>query len=253
MYRLIIIDDEEEIRDGLSNYFPWDDMGYEVTAAFDNGIAAINYLNTNPVDVILSDIKMPMMDGIELASYVRDHYPSIKVIFLSGHKEFEYARQALQYGVREYIVKPTKFNELVSCFSKLKDELDQEQIVNETSEEESETIIEETYHDNIIKDINQYIHNNITTATLEEAALIVHMSPQHLSKFYAKYADENFSSYLLKVRMEKSKELLKDYKYKTYEISEMVGYQNAKNFTRAFKKYYSMTPRQFRLNKGLIK
>ena len=64
MYKLIIIDDEEEIRDGLSNYFPWDDMGYEVTAAFDNGSAAINYLNSNSVDVILSDIKMPMMDVI---------------------------------------------------------------------------------------------------------------------------------------------------------------------------------------------
>lgn len=251
LYNLIIIDDEEEIREGLSNYFPWVDMGFKVTSTFDNGLTALEYLKTDPVDVILSDIKMPMMDGIELAAYVNEYYSSIKIIFLSGHKEFEYARQALQYGVKEYIVKPTKFNELVSCFSKLKEELDQEQL--DPLKEEPEDHIEETYCDKIIKDINTYILNNYATATLEEAASIVHMSQQYLSKFYAKYSNENFSSFLLKVRMEKAKELLKDYQYKTYEISEIVGYQNSKNFTRAFKKYYNITPRQFRMTKGLIK
>ena len=112
MYRLIIVDDEFEIRNGLSRYFPWESVGFEAAAVFENARGALDYIRRNPVDVVLTDIEMPGMSGIELARVIHEQRLPVKVIFLSAYKKFEYARDAISYRVVHYITKPTVHSEI---------------------------------------------------------------------------------------------------------------------------------------------
>ncbi|HBF36398.1 MAG TPA: DNA-binding response regulator [Firmicutes bacterium] len=244
MYKLVIVDDETEIRDGLCNYFPWDQLGFKVTAQFENGLQALEYLQHETIDVLLCDIKMPFMNGLELAKELKVRNSRVKILLLSGYREFDYAREAMEYGVRDYIVKPTKYDELIKVFSKIKMELDKETVnIDSAIDKATES---SNYNEKIITMIKGYLQDNFQNATLEEAANLVHMNPFYLSKFFKDKTKENFSDYLITVRMEKAAQLLKDIVYKTYEISEKVGYSNPKNFTRTFKKYYGKTPKEFR-------
>lgn len=246
MYKLLIADDEIEIRTGLTNYFPWEDIGFKVVAQAANGQEALDYIHEDPVDVVLCDIKMPVMTGLEFAEQIYKSNYKTKVILLSGFKEFEYAQQALKYGVKGYIIKPTKYNELLELFTNIKTSLDDHHTSSNEPIEYSYHNEKISYNERIIKNVKSYVRENFQIATLASASSHVYMSPNYLSKFFKENTGFNFSDYLLKIRMEKSKELLEDISLKIYEISETVGYRDPKNFTRAFKKFYGISPRSFR-------
>lgn len=244
MYKLLIVDDEAEIRDGLFHYFPWKQLGYEIAALLENGRQALEYLEQKPVDVMLCDIKMPFMNGLDLAKELYAKNSAVKILLLSGYREFEYAQEALRYGVKDYLVKPTKYDELIKVFSKLKKELDKEAFARGIPVARAEE--GRSYNEQVVELIKSYLRDNLQTATLEEAARLVHMSPVYLSKFFKEKTGANFSDFLMALRMEKASLLLRDISYKTYEISQMLGYSNSNNFTRTFKKFFGKTPKEFR-------
>lgn len=245
MYKLVIVDDEEEIRHALSNYIPWAEMGFEFVDSFSNGKEAYNFLKKNKIDVVLCDIKMPIMNGIEFAEKVYTENISCKIVFLSAHKEFDYARKALSFGVEDYVVKPTKYQELLNVFQKIKAKLNKNDSVI-LSEEFKPDENNDTYNRKIINKIKDYIENNYSFANLEDAAAEVNFSPAYLSKFFKDCTSENFSCYVNKIKMEKAKEYLQNIDYHVYQISEKLGYSNPKNFSRSFKKYTGQTPSQYR-------
>lgn len=125
MYQVIVIDDELVIRNGITNFINSEINDFEVLYSFCDGSEAIEFLKTNDVDLIISDIKMTHVSGIELAKFISENKPYIQVVLLSGYREFEYARSAIQYGVKNYILKPTNFNEFKEVLSQMKNELDQ--------------------------------------------------------------------------------------------------------------------------------
>lgn len=124
MYSLIIVEDEDKIRNSIKNLIDWKDMGFEVVSDFEDGIEALEFLKNHTVDVILTDIKMNQLSGVELACELRKTNQETHIIFLSGFKEFEYARNAIEYSVEGYLLKPIKLNELYRVFSTLRDKLD---------------------------------------------------------------------------------------------------------------------------------
>lgn len=124
-YQLLIIDDEFQSRSTLSDCFPWEQVGFELAGQASNGRLAIDFLKKHPVHVLLCDIYMPVMDGIELARILHTWERPPIIVFFSGYRDFEYARQAIQYGVRFYILKPVKYEDLVQTFSTIRLELDQ--------------------------------------------------------------------------------------------------------------------------------
>jgi len=105
MYRLMIVDDDEIIREGLVKNIDWNENGIQVVAEAKNGTEALEKLELFAPEIVLSDIKMPFMDGIELSKYLYEHYPQVKVLLLTAYEEFEYAKKALQYHVSDYIMK----------------------------------------------------------------------------------------------------------------------------------------------------
>lgn len=255
MYKLLVVDDENESRNLLCRYFPWGDLGFEIIDQLENGKLALQYILNNPVDVILCDIKMPFLDGIELAKEIFNRKLKIKVIFLSAYKDFEYARNALVYGVSYYIVKPSRYNEIFEVFSSLKKTLDSE--CSSNKDKVFDIKVNDfkdlsSYDSKIISFIKNYVKKHYKDAKLEDIAEAVHMNSNYLSQFFKQKTGECFSSYLIKVKMNRAAELLNDIRYKTYEISEMVGYSNTKNFTRTFKSYYGKSPKEYRNQKDII-
>ena len=124
MYKLVIADDEKIIREGLTHRIDWKALGFELVEAFSDGEEIIEYLDSMPVDVVLTDIMMTHINGIDVARYVKESELPCKVVFISGHKEFELALSAIKYGVEDYILKPSKTEEIKTVFHKIRQELD---------------------------------------------------------------------------------------------------------------------------------
>lgn len=194
MYKLIIIDDEEKIASGMAQLFPWQNIGFEVVQVFTSARKALQYIAENPVDVVLTDIEMPDMNGLELSHQLME-YPNIQKIFFSSYSNYEYFRAALQNGVADYLMKPVAYSALLECFEKVKARLDARSAVQETAPK--------AYYDQIVYDVQQYLKDNYRTATLEEAAAKVSLSPAYLSRVFKEKSGTSFSELLLKTRMEK--------------------------------------------------
>lgn len=119
MEKLLIIDDEEWILEGLKLILPWNEMGIELTDTAQNGQEAIEIIENEHPTIVLTDIRMPLLDGLEIAKYVFDKAMETEVIIVSGYSDFEYARQAIKYNVSAYLTKPIDADELRVAISNI--------------------------------------------------------------------------------------------------------------------------------------
>ena len=126
LYKIILVDDEEEVRDSIKRKVDWNLLGFEVIGSVNNGEEAIELTETNHVDVVLTDIKMPFMDGLTLCAKVKENYKNTKVVLYSGFDEFEFAREAVHLEAEEYLLKPISAKDLEKVFQKIKENLDRE-------------------------------------------------------------------------------------------------------------------------------
>lgn len=130
LYRVMLVDDEEEVIQAILQKIDWEALGFQVVGYAKNGQDALEMLETLETDVIMTDIKMPFMDGITLCKKVKEQYGNIRILIFSGFDEFEYAREAIKAEVEEYILKPTNAKELSEVFSRLKYSIDKERREN---------------------------------------------------------------------------------------------------------------------------
>ena len=126
LYRIILVDDEEEVRKGIIRKINWETLGFEVVGDAENGQDALEKIEQFDPDVIMTDIRMPYMDGLELTAKIRQKYPSMKVLIFSGYDDFEYAQQAIKLNVTEYILKPVNVEELTEILTRVRENLDRE-------------------------------------------------------------------------------------------------------------------------------
>ena len=246
MYKVLIVDDEPEIRNGLSQYFPWNSLSFEVAGTAKNGVEALQFLQTMEVNVILCDIKMPEMSGLELARRLYEQNSKTKMVLLSSYREFEYAQRAIEYNVRYYLVKPTRFERLSEVFTMLRDELGQYMRRPRAAADKPGRAGE--YYETLIQNIKEYINENYKTATLKSTAHYIGMNPYYLSSFFKQHTKEMFSEYLTAFKMKKAADLLLQPHVRIHEICEELGYSTANNFSRSFKAFYQMSPSEFRHN-----
>ncbi len=125
MYKVMLVDDEILVRERISKRIPWEDLGYCLTAVCENGKEAVDFLQAEDVDLILTDICMPYMDGLELAKYVYEEKKGAKIIILSGYDEFSYAKEAVKYQALSYVLKPVTASELMKVLAEAKEKLDE--------------------------------------------------------------------------------------------------------------------------------
>lgn len=126
-YKVFFVEDEIAIREGIRDNVDWSAYGFEFSGEAPDGELALPLLQTIKPDVLITDIRMPFMDGLQLSQIVRDRLPSTKIIILSGHDEFAYAQKAIKLGVFEYLLKPVSVQDLHAVLGKAADALEQEQ------------------------------------------------------------------------------------------------------------------------------
>ena len=253
MYKLAICDDEIRTLKLLLNIINWEDAGFEVSETFSNGKAALEYLRENPLDAVIADIKMPVMDGLELARNIQKDFPETKVLLISAYRDFEYAHRAFQYDVVSYVTKPITQSDFLQALTKLKKTLDLSYIGTSKEFENFDSSIFGTSMvtagsiPEFIADAIDFINKNYAEdISLESVAKHTFMNPGYLSKLLKMYTNETYIDYLTKIRINKAKELLTSTDYKVSAIGNAVGYNYSQHFHKIFKKVVGITPIEYR-------
>lgn len=244
MYRLLIVEDEREIRKGLVEQFPWAELGFEVAADYASGQEAIEYLSKELVDVVVTDVKMDSGSGLDIAKFLSHGDRLETVVFYSAYKDFDFAREGMSYGVRRYITKDMGYGELIEAFKSLKQSLDCETAPPSRTAGGHDEL--EGWTNPIIGNTMRYLMKSYRTATLQSTANVVKFNPYYLSNYIKEKTGENFRNILTRIRMEKAKELLKDPTYRVNEVGDLVGYRDVRNFARCFKSYEGRLPHEYR-------
>jgi two-component system, response regulator YesN len=237
LFRLVIADDEPLIRNGLARNVPWRLLGFELLEPCEDGSQVLELTRRTPVDAVILDIRMPGLSGIELARTIRQEAPGTYVLFLTAHSDFQYAQAAIEHHVWRYLVKPVKYAQLLETLGELHQEL--LRVKGESPEEPT---------DPVVRAVEEYLESHYHHASLVEVSGLLGLSPEYVSRLYHQRAGRRFAEQVQKVRMERAARLLVTTRYRVCEISEIVGYSSAKNFTRRFHRHWGTTPREYRID-----
>lgn len=248
MYSLIIIDDEPNTCEVLADFIKTENIGFDVIGCFADGKEAWEYLQVNQVDCVITDIRMPNMDGLELARNIHLNSINTKVILLSGYREFEYAKQGIQYGVLDYQLKPIDYDGLIAILIKVKNQLDEYLNDNQTDEKLTETNVDAGNYSSIaidkaIRYLQEHYHEPISRESIANTCF---MDPAYFGKCFKEQTGYTFTDYLKIIRIEHSKELLNK-NMLIEEIAKSVGYGSSRHFGRIFKDITGCTPKEYRI------
>lgn len=245
MLDIIVVEDEAPIRDWIAYTISNISNEFNVLASASNGKEAYELaLNLKP-KVIISDIKMPIMGGIELTKKIKEVFPDIYVILLTNYAEFSYAKEAISCGVYEYLVKsdirPKELKEILDKVNESVKELEKNR-VSRLQKESTSSESKDGYSKTIKKSID-YIHKNYKQhISLQDISNYVFLSHEYFSRLFKEEVGENFSSYLTNYRMKKAESLIKNTDMKISQIAIEVGYTNASYFSRSYKKFKGISP-----------
>lgn len=241
---IVIVDDEPKIRNGLLKLLS-SHNGWNISGVFEEAKSALQFLNSNNADVIITDIKMPEISGLELINEIRERNQNINIIILSGYSNFSYAQKAIELGVMRYLTKPTNPRELLAILQTIEEKLNQE------SKVEMDLDKTEVNNQIVLKAI-KYIETKYNTKiTLKKMSEELYITPNYLCELFKRHTGKNLSEYILEYRLKKSKLFLNQIEYKVSDVAEMVGFGDAKYFSSTFKKYYGLSPLEYR-NKNII-
>lgn len=127
MLKVFLVEDESLIREGLRDNIPWEQYGYQFVGEAGDGEMALPLIRKTQPDLLITDIKMPFMDGLSLSKIVSEEFPKTKIIIISGYDDFEYARQAIEAGVEQYLLKPITRMKLRKTLLEMKEKIEKEQ------------------------------------------------------------------------------------------------------------------------------
>jgi two-component system response regulator YesN len=264
MYKMIVADDELWIRERIINSINWAEIGVVVAGQASDGEEALIICKKLMPDIILTDIRMPIISGLEFLKTLREYGLTAKIIIISGYNDFEYARQAIKLGVFDYILKPVENNEMVDIVKKCVRRIEAENgIGGQTSARIKESVPALKENDGLPHDQTDKSPANKTRRIVETAKKIIEenyhapisltdiagkiaLNPSYFCKIFRKSTGESFTKYLTRLRIKKAVEIMRDPTLKIYEVAGMVGYENVQYFIRVFKSMRGVSPNVFK-------
>lgn len=263
MINAVIIDDEEWVRYLIKGLIPWKQLGIDVAGEAKNGLEGLDICMRLKPEIILTDIRMPGMGGMELLEKLAEILPESKVVIISGYDDFSYAQKAINFGVCGYILKPVNDKEAVNAIIKARDLVLRKKTEKENNSRLKTELVklqaelpggeteEQYYGDNsghsILQRAINYINERYNTdITLDETANAFFINPDYFSYLLKKETGKGFNEYITALRLEKAKVLLNKPHLKVVEIADMVGYRDDNYFTKVFKKNTGYTPSEYR-------
>lgn len=257
-YNVLIAEDEPLMCEYLKNNLSKIHDSFEASCAVRNGESALKELEKNEYDLLIADIKMPLMDGITLITKLRGEGNNIPVIILSGYDEFEFAKAGISLGVIDYLLKPLNDNELYKTLDKLKNQLleneDKVTLPKDWSPESIKTFISSCFCDfdkeksSLVDKATAYIleHFNEPIGQIDVAKTLG-VTPAYLSSIFHKTKGESYSKFLTRFRMTQAAMLLKSNNTLTIQkVAKMVGFETDKYFIKVFKGFFGVTPDIYR-------
>lgn len=331
MLSVFLVDDEKLIRDGMKKLLKWEENGFQVIGEAANGRDALQAVLTLMPDIVLTDLRMPAMDGLSLAAALAEQAPSVEVVIITGYDEFEYAKSAVRSGVFDYLLKPVSQQELLDTMLRLRSKItsrrvgypfeEEEQMLQAIRENDGQmgiqalgnmfskfreamarqpevykicqkilTELDITYRATrgpkavavkpepaeftsilqLERDMEEYLSKIFRFSSVDSSDLLVeklkryldthyqqnislkmledefYFNASYISRIFKLKTGENYSDYLLKLRIHRAKELLSTSSYSIRQISEMVGFASSKYFSKVFKDMEGVQPITFR-------
>ena len=200
LYSVMLVDDEEEVIQIIMKKLDWASMGFQIVGYAHNGAEALELAEECQPDVVMTDIKMPYMDGLELSRRLKERYPSIRIIIFSGFDEFEYAKQCIGLGITDYLLKPIVRTDIREACQKAIRELDAL-----PAAVPEQPVLQDVSSD--MEHVKQYIDNHYPDSALNLTAIAQEFgyNPSYLSRRFKADCGQNISDYITACRMEKAK------------------------------------------------
>jgi two-component system, response regulator YesN len=247
MNEVVLVDDDVIVIEFLKKVIPWQDYDFQVVASFQDSNEALVFMQENPFDVLITDIGMPKLNGIELIEQLKkSNINSINVI-LSCHDEFSFAQQAIKLEAYDYILKESmEESNIMALLERLKSKLDQESLINNQQLKVNKFLEMTTKNEDVLK-AQTYVQTHLgEKISLTEVADHLHLNSSYFSRMYKKETGEGFVEYVTRVKMEKAIELL-DHSIKSVEhIAFDLGFDSKSYFLKTFKKYYGLSPKVYK-------
>jgi len=244
LYRLIIVEDEAYVRSSLQRLIDWKAMNCLVVGAFGSAEQALDFLTAEAADVILSDIRMEGLDGLEFARKAKAILPEAHIIFLTGYSEFSYAQAAVKLHADDFLLKPTDPEELTRAVLRAAQKIDQQraQAGQDTVEYENPSP-----GAHMAQRAFAYLEENYGKAIgVDDVAAAVSKHPKYLCRLVKESTGQTLMEYLRKIRLRKGLELLNHTSLGIAEVARKVGMEDAQYFAKLFKKAYGLTPSEQR-------
>ncbi|NLM03959.1 MAG: response regulator [Clostridiales bacterium] len=249
MWKVLIADDEPKIRKGLKKLTQSLDLKLEIVGEAEDGEIALQLAKDLKPHILLVDINMPFINGLEFIEEVYKFLPHAIVIIISGYSQFDYAQKAIKLRVFDYLLKPVKPSELKDILSQAIENLEKSPNITKTDDDSTEDT--ENYSP-IVNLIKKYIDDNYMKEdiSLKEVAENFDISPSYLGKLMKQELDKTFIEYLTNIRIKNAKKMLEEenINIKIYEVAQLVGYGSQHYFSRVFKKEVGVTPLEYKQN-----
>ena len=241
MLKVLIVDDETVVRRGIVLGVDWASMDCVVVGEAANGeegLAAAERYNPN---LIITDVRMPRMDGIEMMRRLREKESTAHFIILTAYDEFDYARAALRDGAADYLLKPFRDQDLMSAIARVREKEGAAQPAEDT------LLLPKGDKSKYVLQTLNYIAEHYADTDINIASIARHIgiSEGHLSHVFKKETNYTALGYLTQYRIHTARKLLRDCRYKVYEVAEMVGYRDVAYFGSTFKKLTGMSPSEY--------
>jgi two-component system response regulator YesN len=242
--KLLILDDDIQIREGIKNGVDWASLGFEEVRSAGDGFAGLAAAREMAPDIVLSDVRMPGMDGLDFLREIKELFPRVKVILISGYDDFKYLQKAVRYGADAYELKPVKIQNLLRLVEELGAKAVAEKIPPPVPGNKSPR-----FSDSRISRAAEYVHSHLSAdLSIRTLGEELRMSPNYFCSLFRKEAGVTFSSYVNRTRLEASAYLLEHTDQRISEIADNAGFRDSVYFTQVFKKAYGCSPREYRKN-----
>lgn len=257
MLKVLLVDDEAPILNHLSRALPWKEMGMEVAGMARSGMEALVLAEAERPDVVLCDIRMPVMDGLTFIGKLRDLGMESEVLLLTGYQEFDYAREAIRLGVKAYISKPIQYEELGEKLQELgtqirsrkyKDSLfNSIPLFHEPVPGEGDGDRGKRSSEQMMNAAAQHIGERLgCDLALEEVAGKLGISGSYFCLLFKNHFGMTFIEYVTQQRMEAAKFLLANSGRSISSIGSGVGYHERRYFSKVFQRHTGMAPKEYR-------
>lgn len=245
MFRIYLADDEMWVMIGLKKLIEKSELPFRVIGEANNGVLALEEIKEKKPDLLITDIRMPGLSGLELLERIGKEKLETKVIFISGYAEFEYAQAAVRMGAFDYLLKPVEEEQLDAVLGRFQTELERAGRFEAADDEEESGSVNRSVLSQIIEEIQKHYTENITLSGMSEKYGI---SVGHLSSLLKAELGISFTEYITSKRIQKARELLADFNLSIDEIAERVGYNDYFYFIKVFKKHMGISPSKYRKN-----